>query len=142
MGLSGAVIGFLLMLALMFVGLHVAAVMLIIALLGAAIYLGPAIVDALGMQLWGGTNNFVLLAIPLFVLLGELLVRGGATDRIYRALSDWLAPLPGGLLHTNIGACALFAAVSGSSVATAAAARCAGRRPCGSTHSPRAAPPR
>ena len=120
MDLSGAVIGFLLMLALMFVGLHVAAVMLIIALLGAAIYLGPAIVDALGMQLWGGTNNFVLLAIPLFVLLGELLVRGGATDRIYRALSDWLAPLPGGLLHTNIGACALFAAVSGSSVATAA----------------------
>ena len=120
MDLSGAVIGFLLMLALMFVGLHVAAVMLIIALLGAAIYLGPAIVDALGMQLWGGTNNFVLLAVPLFVLLGELLVRGGATDRIYRALSDWLAPLPGGLLHTNIGACALFAAVSGSSVATAA----------------------
>ena len=120
MDLSGAVIGFLLMLALMFVGLHVAAVMLIVALLGAAIYLGPAIVDALGMQLWSGTNNFVLLAIPLFVLLGELLVRGGATDRIYRALSDWLAPLPGGLLHTNIGACALFAAVSGSSVATAA----------------------
>lgn len=120
MDLSGAVTGFLLMLALMFVGLHVAAVMLIVALLGAAVYLGPAIVDALGMQLWGGTNNFVLLAIPLFVLLGELLVRGGATDRIYRALSDWLAPLPGGLLHTNIGACALFAAVSGSSVATAA----------------------
>ena len=119
-GVAGAAVGFVLMLALMFTGLHVAAVMLIIALLGAAVYVGPAVVDALGTQLWSGTNNFVLLAIPLFVLLGELLVRGGATDRIYRALSDWLTPLPGGLLHTNIGACALFAAVSGSSVATAA----------------------
>jgi len=120
MSLTGAAIGFILMLVLMFMGLHVAAVMLIVALLGAVVYLGMPIVNALGMQLWAGTNNFVLLAIPLFVLLGELLVRGGATDRIYRALSDWLAPLPGGLLHTNIGACALFAAVSGSSVATAA----------------------
>ena len=51
---------------------------------------------------------------------GELLVRGGFTDRMYRSLSDWLNPLPGGLLHTNIGASAMFAAVSGSSVATAA----------------------
>ncbi len=69
---------------------------------------------------WSATNNFVLVAIPLFVLLGELLVRGGFTDRMYRSLSDWLDPLPGGLLHTNIGASAMFAAVSGSSVATAA----------------------
>ena len=54
------------------------------------------------------------------MLLGELLVRGGFTDRMYRSLSDWLSPLPGGLLHSNIGSSALFAAVSGSSVATAA----------------------
>src|SRR5690606_31787856 len=56
----------------------------------------------------------------MFVLLGELLVRGGSTDKIYESLSDWLSALPGGLLHTNIGASAMFAAVSGSSVATAA----------------------
>ena len=118
--LVGAAIGFILMLALMFLGLHVATVMCAIGLLAAAVYLGPAILDAFGTQLWGATNNFVLLAVPLFVLLGELLVRGGATERMYRALSDWLSPLPGGLLHTNIGASALFAAISGSSVATAA----------------------
>lgn len=118
--LADAAIGFVLMLGLMFMGLHVATVMCAIALLAAALYLGPGILGAFGTQLWGASDNFVLLAVPLFVLLGEFLVRGGATDRMYRALSDWLSPLPGGLLHTNIGASALFAAVSGSSVATAA----------------------
>ena len=47
-------------------------------------------------------------------------MRGGATDKMYQSLADWLNRLPGGLLHTNIGASALFSAVSGSSVATAA----------------------
>ena len=54
------------------------------------------------------------------MLLGELLLRSGIADRMYIALSAWLGRLPGGLLHTNIGSCALFAATSGSSVATAA----------------------
>ena len=54
------------------------------------------------------------------MLLGELLLRSGIADRMYVALSAWLGRLPGGLLHTNIGCCALFAATSGSSVATAA----------------------
>jgi TRAP transporter, DctM subunit len=117
---GAAAIGFCLMLALMALGLHVAVAMFGIGLLGAGLYLGSAIVDSVGTQFWGATDSFVLLAIPLFVLLGELLVRCGATERMYRALADWLSPLPGGLLHTNIGASAMFAAVSGSSVATAA----------------------
>ncbi|MEO0829405.1 MAG: TRAP transporter large permease, partial [Pseudomonadota bacterium] len=65
-------------------------------------------------------NDFLLTTIPLFVLLGELLLRAGITRNMYDSLSDWLNRLPGGLLHTNIGACAMFSAVSGSSVATAA----------------------
>ena len=79
----------------------------------------PAI-NAVGEQLWGASDDYLLLSIPLYILLGEILVRGGATDKMYRSLSDWLNRLPGGLLHTNIGASALFSAVSGSSVATAA----------------------
>jgi tripartite ATP-independent transporter DctM subunit len=70
--------------------------------------------------MWAATEDYVLLSIPLYILLGEILVRGGATDKMYRSLADWLNPLPGGLLHTNIGASAMFSAVSGSSVATAA----------------------
>jgi tripartite ATP-independent transporter DctM subunit len=115
-----AFVGFALLVGLMAIGLHIAFVMFAISMAGAILYLGMPAVMNFGNQFWGATNNFVLVAIPLFVLLGEILVRGGFTDRMYRALSDWLNPLPGGLLHTNIGASAMFAAVSGSSVATAA----------------------
>jgi C4-dicarboxylate transporter, DctM subunit len=118
--LTAAVVGFALLIGLMSLGLHVAFVMFAVSMLGAILYLGTPAVLEYGTQYWGATNNFVLVAVPLFVLLGELLVRGGFTDRMYRSLSDWLNPLPGGLLHTNIGASAMFAAVSGSSVATAA----------------------
>jgi tripartite ATP-independent transporter DctM subunit len=118
--LTAAVVGFALLVGLMSLGLHVAFVMFAISMTGAILYLGTPAVMEYGTQYWGATNNFVLVAVPLFVLLGELLVRGGFTDRMYRSLSDWLNPLPGGLLHTNIGASAMFAAVSGSSVATAA----------------------
>lgn len=117
---NGAVIGFLLMLGLMFCGIHIATTMLAISVIGAAIYLGPATILAFGTNLWAVMNDFLLTAIPLFVLLGELLLRSGITKRMYDGLADWLSVLPGGLLHTNIGACGLFASVSGSSVATAA----------------------
>jgi len=113
-------IGFALMLVLMFLGLHVATTMFLTALLGAVLYLGMPAVNALGNQLWAANEDYVLLSIPLYILLGEILVRGGATDKMYQSLADWLNRLPGGLLHTNIGASALFSAVSGSSVATAA----------------------
>jgi C4-dicarboxylate transporter DctM subunit len=101
-------------------GLHVAVAMFLVALLGATLYLGPPLVAAFGTQLWGAMEDYVLLSIPLYILLGEILVRSGSTDRLYRSLADWLNFLPGGLLHTNIGASAVFSAVSGSSVATAA----------------------
>jgi C4-dicarboxylate transporter, DctM subunit len=117
---STAFLGFALMVALMFLGLHVATVIFSVALLGAVLFLGGPIVNAFGNQLWGAMEDSVLLSIPLYILVGEILVRGGATDKMYRSLSDWLTRLPGGLLHTNIGASALFSAVSGSSVATAA----------------------
>ena len=75
---------------------------------------------ALGEMSWGVSTDFILFAIPLFVLLGELLLRSGIAERMYAAMSQWLSWLPGGLMHSNIGTCTLFAAVSGSSVATAA----------------------
>lgn len=113
-------IGFALMLVLMFMGLHVATTMFITAMAGAVLYLGMPAVMVVGGQFWAANEDYVLLSIPLYILLGEILVRGGATDKMYQSLADWLNFLPGGLLHTNIGASALFSAVSGSSVATAA----------------------
>ncbi len=69
---------------------------------------------------WATSNNFLLVAIPFFVLLGEILLRSGMAERMYNALVLWIPWLPGGLMHSNIAACAMFAATSGSSVATAA----------------------
>ncbi len=74
----------------------------------------------LGQTVWSPSSSFVLVAVPLFLLMGEVLLRAGLSERLYRALNVWLDRLPGGLLHTNIAACGVFSAISGSSVATAA----------------------
>lgn len=113
-------LGFGLMISMMALGIHVAVAIFTTAALGAMLYLGTPLLFSFGDLLWGTLNDFILTAIPLFILLGELLLRAGITERMYSALSVWLNRLPGGLLHTNIGASSVFAAMSGSSVATAA----------------------
>ncbi|MDM0088618.1 MULTISPECIES: TRAP transporter large permease [unclassified Variovorax] len=75
---------------------------------------------ALGELSWSANNEFLMVAIPLFIMLGEVLLRAGFAERMYGAMSLWLSWLPGGLMHANIGASTLFSATSGSSVATAA----------------------
>jgi C4-dicarboxylate transporter, DctM subunit len=73
-----------------------------------------------GELTWSTTSNFILTAIPFYIMFGEVLLRSGTAERMYAALVQWFSWLPGGLMHSNIGACALFGSVSGSSVATAA----------------------
>lgn len=75
---------------------------------------------ALGDTAWQTSVEYILIAIPLFVLLGEILLRSGIAAGVYAAIAEWVSWLPGGLMHANIGTCAMFAATSGSSVATAA----------------------
>lgn len=75
---------------------------------------------AIGFVSWGGMNSFTLTAIPLFILMSEILVGAGVAARVYSGLSRLVSRLPGGLLQTNIVGCAVFSAISGSSVATAA----------------------
>ena len=70
--------------------------------------------------MWQNAVEFILAAIPLFILMGEILLRAGIAERMYAAMVQWLSWLPGGLMHSNIGSCGFFAATSGSSVATAA----------------------
>jgi len=120
LGIEGAVLGFALLLFLLFIGIHIAVALFAVAVLGAWWFFGDAMITPFGTMMWGTLNNFLLVAIPLFVFMGEVLVRGGVTARMYKALADWLRPLPGGLLHTNILASTVFASISGSSVATAA----------------------
>jgi tripartite ATP-independent transporter DctM subunit len=75
---------------------------------------------AIGEVAWTSSTGFLMVSIPLFVLLGEVLLRSGIADRMYAAVAAWLSWLPGGLMHANIGSSALFASMCGSSVATAA----------------------
>lgn len=88
---------------------------------GLGLVFSPVALDrALGEIFWRSSNDFLIVAVPMFVLLGELVLRAGIAKRMYDALGHWLSWLPGGLMHTNVGSCAMFAATSGSSVATAA----------------------
>ena len=94
-----------------------------LGLLGAAlgaIYSDFPLVRGIGEIAWSASADFNLVAVPMFIMMGELLLRSGVTESMYGALDKWVGRIPGGLMHTNIAACAMFAATSGSSVATAA----------------------
>jgi C4-dicarboxylate transporter, DctM subunit len=118
--IAATITAFFLMIGLMLIGIPIAVSMLIVGVGGGVLAYGLPFLNSMATVIWGVGNENLLTSIPLFVLLGELLLRSGIADRMYIALSAWLGRLPGGLLHTNIGCCALFAATSGSSVATAA----------------------
>lgn len=81
---------------------------------------GISELNALGLTVWGGTNSFMLTSLPLFVFMAEILIVSGVGQRFYDGLAKLTWRLPGGLLQSNIAGCAMFAAISGSSVATAA----------------------
>jgi tripartite ATP-independent transporter DctM subunit len=98
----------------------IAAALGVTALILDPLYSMLPLTRGMGDVAWGTSTEFLLVAIPLFILLGEILLRAGFAESMYGAMSLWLSWLPGGLMHANIGASTLFAATSGSSVATAA----------------------
>lgn len=112
--------GFAAMLAMMLLGLPIAVSMAVIGLVGGMLAYGLPFINSVAPVVWGVHNDNLLTSVPLFILMGELLLRSGVADRMFGAMAAWLGRLPGGLLHTNVGCSALFAATSGSSVATAA----------------------
>lgn len=120
MNVTAILIGFFGMLGMMLLGLPIAVSMAAVGIVGGILAYGPAFMNSIAPVVWGVHNENLLTSIPLFVLMGELLLRSGIADRMYGAIAAWLGRLPGGLLHTNVGCSALFAATSGSSVATAA----------------------
>lgn len=111
---------FVALMVLIFLAIPVAAVMGILALSLNFVFTDMPLWRALGEVSWGAFTEFTLLAIPLYILLGELFLRTGIAEQMYTALSKWVSWLPGGLMHANIASCTLFSATSGSSVATSA----------------------
>jgi tripartite ATP-independent transporter DctM subunit len=80
----------------------------------------PVMLTGAAHAVWNTASNDVLTAVPLFILMGEIIQRSEIAPRFYDAVSIWVRWLPGGMVHANIAACGIFSAVSGSSVATAA----------------------
>ena len=113
-------ISLVVLLGLLALSIPVAATLLILGLVLDQVYSLLPLALAIGQIAWRVCSDGVLVAIPLFILMGEILLRSGIAERMYAAAAHWLSWLPGGLMHSNIGSCAMFAAISGSSVATAA----------------------
>ena len=113
-------IALILLFLLIALGLPIAAVLGWLAVLLDWLLTPLPLQRAFGEIAWSHSIEFTLIAIPMFIMMGEILLRSGIADRMYSGVSAWLGWLPGGLMHANIGASALFAATSGSSVATAA----------------------
>ena len=113
-------VALMLLLVLLALSVSVTAALGLLAFLLAIFYTPIPLDTLMGEVAWQSMSSETLVAIPFFILLGEILVRSGLAQRMYSALVEWLSWLPGGTMHANIGSCALFAAASGSSVATAA----------------------
>jgi len=108
------------LLALLTLSIPVGIVLFLLAF-GIDFFFSPfPLMRGLGQVVWSSSNSATLIAIPFFVLLGEILVRSGIARRTYSALEAWVSWLPGGLIHANVATATLFSATSGSSVATAA----------------------
>ena len=104
------------------------------ALLGSSVWIGLALMgvawvgmelftarpagDAMITTIWTSSSSWTLTALPMFIWMGEILYRTRLSEDMFRGLAPWMRWMPGGLLHTNIAGCTIFAAVSGSSAAT------------------------
>ena len=108
------------LLILVLAAVPVAAVLGILSFVLDEISMGGSLTPALAEIYWDKSKEFILVAVPMFILLGEIMLRAGIAQRMYGAVIQWISWLPGGLMHANIGSCTIFAASSGSSVATAA----------------------
>jgi tripartite ATP-independent transporter DctM subunit len=108
------------LLLLLLVGIRVALTLGIVGLLGLMFLLPSPQLSLLAERSWNAVNTFTLSAVPMFVLMGALLIRSGVTGELFDALTRWFGRTPGGVAHATVGASAVFAAVSGSSLATAA----------------------
>ncbi len=107
--LTGCVVG----------GVSIGASMGLVGMLGVSLASGMVLWPTFGDIVWNTTTNFSLVSIPLFVLMGEIILQSGISGRFYSGIAGLFRRVPGGLAQTNIAGCAVFSAIAGSSVATA-----------------------
>ncbi|WP_419904620.1 TRAP transporter large permease [Kiloniella sp.] len=101
-------------------GVWIGASLLATAIVGMFLFTSAPVGDAMAITIWGSQSSWTLTALPLFIWMGEILFRTKLSQTLFRGLTPFMGKLPGGLLHVNVGASAIFAAISGSSAATVA----------------------
>ncbi len=89
-------------------------------MVGMVFFTDAPVGSVLATTVWGASNSWALAALPLFIWMGEILFRSRLSEDMFTGLAPWMNGLPGRLLHVNVLGCGIFAAVSGSSAATAA----------------------
>ena len=99
-------------------GVWVGLALMGVAWVGMELFTTRPVGDVMLTTVWSASSSWTLTALPLFIWMGEILYRTRLSEDMFRGLSPWMAGLPGGLVHTNIVGCTVFAAVSGSSAAT------------------------
>jgi tripartite ATP-independent transporter DctM subunit len=99
-------------------GIWVALALMGVAYVGMIAFTSRPAGDAMLTTIWTTSSSWTLTALPLFIWMGEILFRTRLSEDMFKGLAPWVARLPGGLLHTNVVGCTIFAAVSGSSAAT------------------------
>ncbi len=110
----------LVLFALLGSGVWVALSLMIVGMVGMTLFSDAPLGEVLAITVWGASNSWALAALPLFIWMGEILFRSRLSEDMFTGLSPWMNRLPGRLIHVNIIGCGIFAAVSGSSAATAA----------------------
>lgn len=108
------------MIFLLLFGVRIALALGLVGMLGVFFLLSRPQLSLMAERAWSSTNTFTLSAVPMFIFMGGLLLRSGIVSGMFDSLVRWFGRTPGGLAHASAGASAVFAAVSGSSIATAA----------------------
>lgn len=99
-------------------GVWVGLALMGVAWVGMELFTNRPVGDVMLTTVWSASSSWTLTALPLFIWMGEILYRTRLSEDMFKGLAPWMAGLPGGLVHTNIVGCTVFAAVSGSSAAT------------------------
>ncbi len=99
-------------------GVWVGLALMGVAWVGMELFTSRPVGDVMITTIWASSSSWTLTALPLFIWMGEILYRTRLSEDMFKGLSPWMGGLPGGLVHTNIVGCTVFAAVSGSSAAT------------------------
>ena len=100
-------------------GLWIALSLIIVGVIGIAFFSNAPVGKLLATTVWGQSSEWAMTALPLFIWMGEILFRTRLSEDMFTGLAPWVRRLPGRLLHVNVIGSGIFAAVSGSSTATA-----------------------